>query len=247
MYATVSLVGPEQFDLEVRVLLVQAGEVVGVDQPDIALAGVDGLQQGGVVGEHVGGQVIHPPLEDGFGLGRAVGFDQGGGQRLVVDLLAGAQAQAAGPALVGQGFVGRQLRRFNPLGGIDDGPCTQRQAGPAAGARAVLGRNVLFDDRRLQRLEHAFLLGLPEVAGVHGDQQVGRGVGAFGLQPRHQRRFLVGDELDLDPGLGGVGVEYRLDQLVDPRGINHHFIGRQQRHRQGGKSQAGKQRLAQAH
>ena len=86
-------------------------------------------------------------------------------------------------------------------------------------------RNVFIDDLGLDRLQDAHLLGLPQVPGVYGEQQVSRGVLAFSLDALHERRFLVGNELDLDPGFRGVGVKYRLDQLVDARGINHHFIG----------------------
>ena len=223
--AAVGLVRPEQLDPQVRVLLVQAPVVVGIDDADVALAGVHRLDHRVVVGEYVGGQVVHPALEDFLGLLRPVGLDQGPGQRLVVDLLRRAQAQAAFPLLVGQGFVGAQLFRLDPLGGVDDGPRAQRQSGPAIGAGTILRGNVPFDGGRLERLQQAHLLGLPEVAGVHGEQQVGRGVSAFGLDPRHQRRFLVGDELDLHAGLAGVGIEHRLDQLVDARGIHHHFVG----------------------
>ena len=75
-------------------------------------------------------------------------------------------------------------------------------------------------------MQDAHLLGLPEVAGVNGQQQVGSGVLALGLDALHQRGFLVGDELDLHAGLFGVGVEHGLDQLVDTRGVDHDFVGR---------------------
>ncbi|MNC34613.1 hypothetical protein D3C75_830550 [compost metagenome] len=237
VHAAVGLVRPEQLGLEVRLLLVQTAVVVGVDDAHVALAGVDGLDQRGVVGERIGSQVGDPALDDLLGLLGTVGLDQGGGQRLVVDLLAGAQAQAAFPVLVGQRLIGAQLGRLDPRGGVDDGPRAQRQAGPGAGAGAVLAGDVGVDDLGLQRLEHAFLLGLPEVAGIHGDQQVGRGVLALGLQARQQWRFLVGDELDLDPGLGGVLVEHRLDQLVDARRIDHDLVGGLHGTGQGGQRQ----------
>ncbi|MNF46255.1 hypothetical protein D3C84_274100 [compost metagenome] len=94
------------------------------------------------------------------------------------------------------------------------------------GGGAILQRDIGVDGFRSERLQDAHLLGLPEVAGIDGQQQVGGGVLALGLDALHQGRFLVGDELDLHAGLGGVGIEYRLDQLVDPRGIDHHLVGR---------------------
>jgi len=44
-----------------------------------------------------------------------------------------------------------------------------------------LRRDVFVDDLGLDGLQDAHLLGLPQVAGVHGQQQVGRGVLAFSL------------------------------------------------------------------
>ncbi|MNZ78457.1 hypothetical protein D3C78_970310 [compost metagenome] len=107
------------------------------------------------------------------------------------------------------------------------------------GRGAVLSGDVLVDDGRLDRLQDAHLLGLPQVTGIDGQQQVGHPVLALGLDALHQRGFLVGDELDLDAGLGGVGVEHRLDQLVDARGVHHYFVRRlggatEQRQGQGG-------------
>ena len=98
-------------------------------------------------------------------------------------------------------------------------------------------RDVLVDHLGSERLQDAHLLGLPQVTGVHGEQQVGGGVLAFCLDALHQRRFLVGDELDLDPGFGGVRVKYRFNQLVDTRRVNHHFIGGRNAARKHGKGQ----------
>ena len=66
---------------------------------------------------------------------------------------------------------------------------------------------------------------LPQVAGIDGHQDVGRGVFALGSQPRHQRAFLVGDETYLDAGFLAVGVEQRLDQLLVTGGVHGDFFG----------------------
>ena len=215
VHAPVTLVGPEQLDRQIRLLLVQAPIVIGVDHTHIALPCLDGLQDGGVVGEHVGGEVVHPARDDLFGLLLAMVFDQRGGQRLVVDLLGSAQAQPPFPRLVGQGFVRAQRGRIDTFGGVGDGARAQAQARPCMGRGAVLGRNVLLDHRRLDGLQDAHLLGLPEVAGIDGQQQVGHPVLPLGLDALHQGGFLVGDEGDRYAGLCGVGIEDRLDQLVD--------------------------------
>ncbi|MNP30967.1 hypothetical protein D3C76_1240680 [compost metagenome] len=115
------------------------------------------------------------------------------------------------------------------------------------GRGAVLLGNVGIDDFRFDRLQDAHLLGLPEVTGIDGEQQVGGGVLPLGLDPLHQRCFLVGDELDLHPGLFGVGVEYRFDQLVDARGIHHHLVRRLGGSAEQGQSQGGQYVLAWQH
>ena len=143
--ATIRLIGPEQLHRQFRVLLVQTTVVVSVDDADITLPGVDRFQHSDVIGEHVGRQVIDPTLEDIFGLLGTVGFDQGRRQRLVVDLLRRTQAQAPFPIFVRQRFVGGQVSRFYPVGGVGDGPRAQAQTGPAVGGRAVLFRNVGVD------------------------------------------------------------------------------------------------------
>src|SRR3990167_6346175 len=68
VHATVGLVRPEQLGFQIRLLLLQTAEVVGVDDAHIALTGIDGLDQRGVVREYVGGQVADPALDDRLGL-----------------------------------------------------------------------------------------------------------------------------------------------------------------------------------
>lgn len=85
-------------------------------------------------------------------------------------------------------------------------------------------RNVGVYGFRGEGLEDAHLLGLPEVAGIDGQQQVGGSVLTLGLDSLHQRRFLVGDELHLGAGFRGVGIEHWLDQFIDARGIDHHLV-----------------------
>src|SRR5690554_7944931 len=83
--AAVFLVRPEQLDLHIRLGVVQATEVVGVDDTHVALTGVDGLQQGGVIGKDRSGQIGQPALNHFGGLLFTNGFEHGGNQRLVVD------------------------------------------------------------------------------------------------------------------------------------------------------------------
>ena len=237
VHPTVRLIRPEQFHSQIGLLLVQAAVVIGIDDADVALPGVDGFKHRNVIGEHVSGQVIDPALENLLGFIRAIHFDHRGGERLVVDLFSRTKAQAPFPLFVGKCFVSRQFFGFYPVGGIGNGPRTQAQACPLMGRRAVLRRDVLINHVGLERLQNAHLFGLPKVTGVYGEQQIGGGVFAFGLDALHKRRFLIGDELDLDPGLGGVSIKYRLDQLIDTRGIHHHFIGSRHTARKNGKGQ----------
>ncbi len=146
-------------------------------------------------------------------------------QALVVDLLRGAQAQAAFPFGAGQVFVGRQLGRFHLAGVVHQGAGAHRQAEPLVVGVAQVGRHVGLQGFRLDRAQQAFFRRLPQVAGVDRQQHVGRGVPAFGFETRHQRAFLVGDEFHLHPGFAGVGVEQRLDELFVACGIHHHLFG----------------------
>ena len=107
----------------------------------------------------------------------------------------------------------------------ENGAGAHRQAEPLVAGVAQVGRDIGGQHLRLHRLERAFPGGFPQVAGVHRDQHVRRGILALGLEALQQCAFLVGDELDLDAGFLGVGIEHRLDQLLVAGGIDNHFIG----------------------
>jgi len=69
------------------------------------------------------------------------------------------------------------------------------------------------------------LPGLPQVAGIHREQNIGRRIHALRLQALHQRAFFIRDELDLHTAFLGVSIEQRLDELLVARGINDDFFG----------------------
>ncbi len=85
--------------------------------------------------------------------------------------------------------------------------------------------DVLLDDLGIHRLEQALFFRLPQVARVHGHEHVRRGVGTLGTQTGHQGRFSVGGVVDLDTGLFGIGLEYRLDQVILAGGVDHQLLG----------------------
>ena len=224
MHTAALLVGPEQGQGQLRIILLHAAEVVGIHYAHITLPGDDGFHQGSVVGEYVGGQIRHPATHDFLGFFFAQTLDHGRHQGLVVDLLGGAQAQAPFPLGLGQGFVAGQRRRVHPVRGIDQGAGPHGQAEPAVLRVGQFRRHIGGQHRRLQRLQQILVRCIPQVAGVHGDQHIRRRALTFRLQTGGQSGGVVGDIADFHAGGFGIGIEYRLDQMVIPRGIDHQFF-----------------------
>ena len=168
------LVGPEQGQGQLRIVLLHTTEVVSIHYAHITLSGHNGLHQGSVVGEYVGGQIRHPATHDFLGFFFAKTLDHGRHQGLVVDLLGGAQAQAPLPLGVCQGFVAGQGRRVHPVGGIHQGSGPHGQAKPATFRVSQFRRYIGRQQRRLQRLQQILVRRIPQIAGVHGDQHIRR-------------------------------------------------------------------------
>ena len=153
-----------------------------------------------------------------LGLGLAVPGDIGREQAVVVDVLAGADADLALPLGIGELFVGDGVLLDAVLRGIDHARA-HRNAGPVTVGIAVLRRHDLVERLRLDRLRHAGLHRFVHAADIDRQQHVGRAVGALGLhallEPGTGR-----NDVDLDAGIGGEGVEQRLDQLGFAVGID---------------------------
>jgi len=201
------LIGPEQSERQFRAFLNQAAKVVGVDDAYIALPGGDGFHHFGVVGEYIRRKVGDPSAHDLLGFRLAVFGDHHRHQRLVIDFFRGAQTEPAFPFRVGQIFIGSQFVRFQLLRVVDEGARAHRETEPLIARIAQIAGDIAAQYLGVHRFEQAFLRGLPQIARVHGQQQIGWSIGALDFQALHQRAFLVGDELDLHPGFFGVGVE----------------------------------------
>ena len=158
------------------------------------------------------------PLQPFLGLGLAVMGDEGGEQRVVVDVLAGADADLALPLRVGELLVGDRVLLHALLRGVDHARA-HRDAVPVAFRIAVLRRHHLVEHVRLDRLRDAGLHRVLEPADVDGEQHVGRAVGALGLDALLEAGACR-DDVDLDAGVLGEGIEQRLDQLALAIGVD---------------------------
>jgi hypothetical protein len=66
---------------------------------------------------------------------------------------------------------------------------------------------------------------MPELAGVHRQQDVGERVRALGRQPFDERAGVVRDETDGNARLRRIAVEHGLDELLVARGIDDELVG----------------------
>ena len=192
--------------------------VIGVADADVALAGRDVARGFAVAARGLLRQIGLHALQPFLGLGLAVLGHIGREQAVVVDVLAGADADLALPLGIGELFIGDLVLLDAVLRGVDHARA-HRNAGPLAVGIAVLRRHDLVDHHRLDRLGDAGLHGVVEAAEIDRQQHVGGAVGAFRLhallEPRTRR-----DDVDLDAGVLGEGVEQRLDQLGFAIGVD---------------------------
>ena len=133
---TLVAVGP---GLALGFLVVHQRPVIGVADADVALAGRDvarglAVAAGGLL-RQIGLEALQPFL----GLRLAVLGEIGGEQRVVVHVLAGADADLALPLRVGQFLVGDRVLLHALLRGVDDARA-HRDAVPVAVRVAVLRR-----------------------------------------------------------------------------------------------------------
>ena len=157
-------------------------------------------------------------LQPFLGLGLAVLGDVGREQAVVVDVLAGADADLALPLRIGELFIGDLVLLDAVLRGVDHARA-HRDAGPLAVGIAKLRRHGLVDHHRLDRLGDAGLHGVVEAAEIDRQQHVGGAVGALGLHPLLEAGT-GRDHVDLDAGVLGEGVEQRLNQLGFAVGVD---------------------------
>ena len=212
------LVGPDHAQRAHDLLVLGLGrphqscKVIAVRNGDPALAGCDRAQLIRIAPLGCAGKVGNQSARPSFGLRLSMVGDQRRAQRQVVRVRAGAHADLSLQTRCGQILVGLKPLRTQGCLVVDDHAGTGRKRHP--GRRAHRCGNARFDDRRLDRLEQAGLVGDLEARCVDGDQQVGRAAGAFALEAFEQFVLLAVEPIDLDAGLlGEVGVQ-RLVGLV---------------------------------
>ena len=114
-----ALVGPEEPDREVRAFAHDAAEVVRVDDADVALARRRSPRAARCRSRTTSvARLATQPRTTLLGLRLAERRDHHRDQRLVVDLLRGAQAQAALPRRSGERLIGAELPGVDTLRGL---------------------------------------------------------------------------------------------------------------------------------
>ena len=139
-------------------------------------------------------------------------------QAVIVNVLAGTDADLAFPFGIGELLIGDLVLLDAVLRGVDHARA-HRNAGPVSIRIAVLRRHDLVDHNRFNRLGDAGLHGLVDAADVDRQEHVGGAVGAFRLHALLEARTRR-DDVDLDAGVLGEGVEQRLDQFGFAIGID---------------------------
>ena len=84
---------------------------------------------------------------------------------------------------------------------------------------AILGRYDPVEQIGLDRLGDAGAHRVLQPSDIDGEQDIGRAVGALGLDALLKARA-CGDDVDLDAGILGEGVEQRLDELALAVGVD---------------------------
>ena len=202
-------VGPR---LALGFLVVHQRPVIGVAEADVALAGRDVARHFAVAAGRLLREVRLEAFQPFLGLRFAVLGEIRGEQRVVVHVLAGADADLALPLRVGEFLVGDRVLLHALLRGVDDARA-HRDAVPGA-VRAVIGlRHRLLEHCGLDRLRDAGVDRVLQPRDVDGEQHVGRRVRAFGLDALLEPGACR-DHVDLDAGVLGEGFEQRLDQFL---------------------------------
>ncbi|MNI27833.1 hypothetical protein D3C73_815890 [compost metagenome] len=202
--------------------VLHVAHVVGVGQADVANAAQDVASHVAVAARGLASQVGFHAAQPFFGGFGAVMRNHGGDHGGVVGVLARTDADLALPLRVGQVFVAEGLQ-LQVLFHIQHA-VAQRQGIPLAVGAAQVGGDHRFQGLRLDRLRHAAVNQVQQVADVYGHEHVGGRLGAFGLDAL-QQAVLDEHGVDLDAAFFREGVQQRLDQLGFPSGVQADFFG----------------------
>src|SRR6476469_8625681 len=208
-------IGPR---LLVGLVVIHQRPVIGVADADVAFAGGDVSCGLAVSARRFLREVDLDALEPFLGLRLAVMSDVGCDQRVVVDVLARADADLALPFRFGELFVGEGGLGHAILRDVGH-PRAHGNAVPVPLRIAVLRGYDLVQQFGLDRLGDSRPYRLLEPPDIDGEQNIRRAVGAFGLDALLEAGA-GRDDVDLDAGILGERVEQRLDQFAFAVGVH---------------------------
>ena len=190
MDASTVLICPEHLDGEVGILIDEPSKVVVVRHTDVTSSGRNRLKDARVAVD-VLGLVGDPPSHDLLGLLLAVGRDQTRHERLRVHVSRRPHAEPSSPLAIRQGLVAGEFRRIHAPRHVRNRSDALAQGKEPAFRITQLGGNIGVDGLRLDSLQQALVGREPESAGIHGEESVGHGAFAFGLEAFEQRMHLA--------------------------------------------------------
>ena len=192
--------------------------IISIGNADVAFAGRDIAGDLAVAARWLLREIGFEAAEPFFGLGFTVMGDEGCKQRVVINVLAGANADLALPFRIGEIFVVQGSLLHAILRGIDHARA-HRNAVPVPLGIAILGRHDLIEDVRLDGLGDAGPHCVLDPPDIDGEQHIRGAVGTLGLDALFEARACR-DDIDLDAGVPAKGVEQRLNELALAVSVN---------------------------
>ena len=145
-------------------------------------------------------------------------------QRQIVVMRARPGADPPRPLRVGQILISGHFALCHAVfRGVDDAGAAG-QAEPLVARVTVLGGNIGLQDGRVDRLGHARVHHFGQARNIHGQDQIGGRPVAFRHKALDHALVDKGD-VHSDAGLGGEGIDQRLDQFRLAVGIDIHLLG----------------------
>ena len=144
-------------------------------------------------------------------------------KRHVVIMQTRTRADAAFPLFCGQIFIGRHFTGLHPLFRGIDNARARGQAEPLVRGIAQRVRDIGFQHIRLHRLDHAGIHHLHQPRDIDRQHQIGGRAVALGYQPLGHP-FVNKGHIHGNAGLGGKGIDQRLQQFGLAVGIDIHLL-----------------------
>ena len=197
-----------------------AGEIIGVDDGDGAIAIGNRLHIAGVVALGRAGEIRDDAIGPVLRLVGTVMADDRCHQGDIIDVGRGPHADLALMRRIGKVGIAGELLGLAGFLVVDDHPRALGQAEPQTVRMTQIGRNAVGEDIGLDAVQNSRFLGAPEPAGIDRDQDIGRAVFPFADNPLDQRIGACLDQIDPDAGLLGEILIQRQIGIVMARGID---------------------------